>query len=1081
MSFWEDFQNPPVRNRIKPFWFWNGFMEEEEVKLQIREMADKGLGGSFLCARQGLKVPYLSEEWFRRVKEACEYARDNGLENWLYDEYPYPSGMSGGEVLLRHPESVHTSLRVDRWEAGGQGKPACVEKDLGWSEILLAKAIKKDETGRLLWQEALDLQECIGNLQPQEIYQQTGLTSYNRKRFFSYGPRHILSATLPEGDWTILIISQEALKEFKYYGGYFDPCSKEAVKTFLDTTHERYRRNLGKEFGRTIHGMFSDEVGLLGRLPWTARIWQRFLERNGYDLREALPALADKSYPDADRIRFDYFQTVHELFVDSYHRQVADWCGDHSLLYATEVPSMRMSTQRYSTVIGGDTCHEKLGRSLSWILEQNLGNYRANAKSVSALARQLDKSYAMIESFHSIGWSMTLQDAKWMVDFMGVCGINLFNFHAFYFTTDGIAKHDAPPSQFLQNPYWKHYRLLADYVARMSVFNTYTDSTASVAVLDPAASLFTRLGNPFHGYRYGGEDSEEQAECGWIHEAWVALCRKLLLEQREYDNLDTEILSGAAIRNGHIRLGRADYTTVLIPPVTCLEADAINVLTEFMAQGGAVILLGEIPRLVVGGEADLEAFCPEAGLHRLAFPGEKRSLTGKEAVESVWEELRKLLEERENRFACLELAQKDREDFLFTCRRSKDGGRYALAVNQGGNRVTGKLRLGQGYQDTEVYRLSLEDGGRQRLVGENGCVELDFAPYESYCLEIGQAGNAACPVEGSGRAEEKTGRKETVPEGGPEDILVIETSSPMKISIEGGNILRLEYFDLSLDGQKGQRVDAKTFIEQQAQLRQLTGEMLRYQGEFGTPKRLSIEYPLTAVYSTQVRAEELSGRVWLLMDESAIGGSFVLHVNDKIYTADDFEPFRVVDYRNRRCEITAALHKGGNSLWLAVEVEDDSCGIRDPLYLWGDFGVRLEDGGAVLTEMPGQAVYRDTFVEGFPFYSGEFTFEKNFMTAKGHAAGKRALAFDFWDGRYDCMEVALNGISLGVRAFTPYCFPIPQGALREGENTLILKVRNTLANMLDGTYFDYQEHKLVPVLEDGENVMARKAAGKAGN
>lgn len=1069
MNFWEDFQNPPARNRIKPFWFWNGSMEEEEVRLQIREMADKGLGGSFLCARQGLKVPYLSEEWFHRVKEACGYARENGLENWLYDEYPYPSGMSGGEVLLRHPGSVHTCLRVDRWEVKGQGEKAYVEKDLGWSEILFARAVRRDEAGRLLWQETLELEDAIGNLQPQEIYQQTGLTSYNRKRFFSYGPRHILRTTLPEGEWTVFVMSQEALKEFKYYGGYFDPCSREAVKTFLDTTHERYRRNLGEEFGRTIHGMFSDEVGLLGKLPWTARIWERFLARNGYDLRGALPALADRSYPDADRIRYDYFQTVHELFVDSYHRQVADWCGDHSLLYATEVPSMRMSTQRYSTVIGGDTCHEKLGRSLSWILDQNQGNYRANAKSVSALARQLDKAYAMIESFHSIGWSMTLQDAKWMVDFMGVCGINLFNFHAFYFTTDGIAKHDAPPSQFLQNPYWKHYRLLADYVARMSVFNTYTDSIASVAVLDPAASLFTRLGNPFHGYRYGGEDTEEQAECGWLREMWVALCSRLLLEQQDYDHLDTEILSGAEIREGHILLGRADYTTVIIPPVTCLEADAVAVLTRFMARGGAVILLGEIPRLVVGGGADLEAFRQEPGLHRISLPGGKETLSAKDAVAAVWEELRQLLEERDNRFARLELPRKDREDFLFSCRKAKDGGSYALAANQGGNRVTGQLRLAEGYRDAAVYRLSLEDGGRQRLAGNNGRVELDFAPYESYCLEIVNAREEKTePKEKAGvdgKLSVEAG-KDVRQNAGQEDTLVIDTSSPMKVSIDGGNILRLEYFDLSLNGQKGLRVDAKTFIEQQAQLKQLTGGMLRYQGEFGTPKRLSIEYPLTAVYSTHVQVEALSGRVWLLMDGSAIGGGFVLHVNDNIYTADDFEQARVTDYRNRRCEITPALRKGGNSLWVAVEVADDSCGIRDPLYLYGDFGVRLEDGAAVLTETPGQAVYRDTFVEGFPFYSGTFAFEKKFTVEGRQAAAPKSLVFDFGDGRYDCMEVKLNGVSLGVRAFTPYRFSIPEGVLLEGENELVLQVSNTLANMLDGTYFDYREHKLVPILEE---------------
>ena len=31
-----EFQNPPAKYRIKPFWFWNGEMTKEEICLQIR-------------------------------------------------------------------------------------------------------------------------------------------------------------------------------------------------------------------------------------------------------------------------------------------------------------------------------------------------------------------------------------------------------------------------------------------------------------------------------------------------------------------------------------------------------------------------------------------------------------------------------------------------------------------------------------------------------------------------------------------------------------------------------------------------------------------------------------------------------------------------------------------------------------------------------------------------------------------------------------------------------------------------------------------------------------------------------------
>lgn len=58
----------------------------------------------------------------------------------------------------------------------------------------------------------------------------------------------------------------------------------------------------------------------------------------------------------------------------------------------------------------------------------------------------------MIECFHSVGWSMTLQDAKWMIDRMAALGTNFYNFHAFFYTIGGLAKHDAPHHSSYRTP-----------------------------------------------------------------------------------------------------------------------------------------------------------------------------------------------------------------------------------------------------------------------------------------------------------------------------------------------------------------------------------------------------------------------------------------------------------------------------------------------------------------------------------------------------------------------------------------------------------------------------------------------------
>ena len=82
-----------------PFWSINSKLDLGEIKRQISEMNDFGLGGFIFHARAGLETPYLSDEWFEAVGVALEKAKELGLKVWLYDEYGWPSGFVGGKLL----------------------------------------------------------------------------------------------------------------------------------------------------------------------------------------------------------------------------------------------------------------------------------------------------------------------------------------------------------------------------------------------------------------------------------------------------------------------------------------------------------------------------------------------------------------------------------------------------------------------------------------------------------------------------------------------------------------------------------------------------------------------------------------------------------------------------------------------------------------------------------------------------------------------------------------------------------------------------------------------------------------------
>lgn len=80
------------------FWSWNGVIEEEEALFQLAQLKDKGYGGAFIHARAGLGIPYMGRRWFEIYDACVRWAGENDFDIWIYDEYGWPSGFSGGKV-----------------------------------------------------------------------------------------------------------------------------------------------------------------------------------------------------------------------------------------------------------------------------------------------------------------------------------------------------------------------------------------------------------------------------------------------------------------------------------------------------------------------------------------------------------------------------------------------------------------------------------------------------------------------------------------------------------------------------------------------------------------------------------------------------------------------------------------------------------------------------------------------------------------------------------------------------------------------------------------------------------------------
>ena len=221
---------------------------------------------------------YLGSEWFRLWGLSIAESKRLGLLISIYDENSYPSGFAGGHVPSLAPDTVGEFVYP---EAGTGGLATFAVEKLPDGTVKSATKIARPATG------------------------QTAITfrlQHNRATAWNAG--------FP----------------------YVDLTNPNTTPVFIKTTHEAYKEHFGAEFGKTVRWIFTDEPrvtqsdipGVPG-VPLTYYIIAEFKKRCGYDLVDNLPSLFWDT-GEFRKVRFDYWQTIHDLFKENYWRPVFQWC-----------------------------------------------------------------------------------------------------------------------------------------------------------------------------------------------------------------------------------------------------------------------------------------------------------------------------------------------------------------------------------------------------------------------------------------------------------------------------------------------------------------------------------------------------------------------------------------------------------------------------------------------------------------------------------------------------------------------------------------------------------------------------------
>jgi len=545
--------------RPMALWSWNDRLEPEEVRRQIREMARGGVGGHVMHARRGLPETYLGPQWMEAVRHAIDEGAHTGATPWLSDENTSPSGSCAGRVYA--------------------GREALQQKYLV-VEPITGKAWEPSESTVAVFVGQTDRR---GNL--------TGMRRVAQ-------PRALCGRT-PGPSETFL--------HFVYrLGENVDVFSREATQAFLKQTHQRYHETVGGEFGRAIHGIFTDEPQYAGaghRVPWSPHLVRYFQRTCDYDLLDHLPELF---YPVGDyrKTRFDFFETVTRLFLLAWTMPLYQWCERHGLRLSGHLMGEDTLLDQVQYIGAAMPHYEYLHVPGVGLLGRAAPSPVA-VKQAASVAAQAGRKRVLSESFVGAGWSLTLDDMRFLAEWQFALGVNRVCTHQASLSLRGVRKRDFPPSLHYHQPWWPYYHLWNEYMASLTAVLTAGEPVVDVLLVHPISSAWAE---------YSPIDSEPVET---LDHALARLASFLLGIHVDFHFGDELALERqASVAKGELRVGACRYHTVLVPEATNLRKSTLALLKRLKKSGGTILFAGRVPECVDGkpskAPADLAKRCKRA-------------------------------------------------------------------------------------------------------------------------------------------------------------------------------------------------------------------------------------------------------------------------------------------------------------------------------------------------------------------------------------------------------------------------------------------------------------------------------------
>lgn len=461
----------------------------------------------------------------------------------------------------------------------------CVEACLKKAKELNMEAYAYDENG---WPSGFAGGELLNEETNRDMYVICKYGEYDEKSIIAYDYHGTSLKKVTSGNDVMNIYLEVSTSTA-------DILNKDVVRKFIDLTHEQYLKH---DVYKNLRGFFTDEPQYYRwETPYTRVLPEYFQNRYKENVfnRIGLLFIDKEGYED---YRYRYYKCLQELMLDSYAKQIYDWCTSHNYKFTghyIEEPGIGkqilccggvMPFYEYEHIPGID----HLGRDIS----DNIAG-----RQLGSVMAQLDKKQGLCEMFACAGWDATPLELKRIAEYYMVNGVNVICHHLLPYSEHGQRKRDYPEHYSKINP-WVEYAFkdFNDHFSKISEILVNSKEVASVGVFHPIRS----------GYILYKQDIGWDLDYGSLKltEGLLSISKELTNNGIMFHYLDETIMSKHAHVEGNtLVVGKCRYKYIVIPEGTLtMDESTMLLFKEYASNGGKFYIVKDKPSYLEGKKYD---------------------------------------------------------------------------------------------------------------------------------------------------------------------------------------------------------------------------------------------------------------------------------------------------------------------------------------------------------------------------------------------------------------------------------------------------------------------------------------------